>query len=59
MEKTTHNFLSLLHTRLHLGKVSLRFIIDAILEFGLADDAQALLGVQLPLSNMPGSRGTC
>lgn len=54
-----YDFLALLHTRLDLGDVPLRFIVEVVFELGLAVDAQALLGVQLALADMAGGRGTC
>lgn len=57
--EVAYNFLSLFDTGLHLRNMSLRLIIDIILELGLAEYAKALLRVQLALSNMACSRGTC
>lgn len=56
----TYDFLALLDTGLDLGDVLLAIEVGDIVEIGLSDDAQRLLGVQLALADIAvgdGSRG--
>lgn len=52
---STYDFFLLLDTRLDLMNLSLSLIVGDLVDFMFPDDAQRLLGVQLPLAYMPGN----
>jgi hypothetical protein len=53
-----YDFLGLFHARFDLRDVLLLWVVDGIVNFMLADDAERLLRVQLALSYMSGIAGS-
>jgi hypothetical protein len=50
-----YDFFALFHARFDMMDLSLRLIVGDFINLMFPDDAQRLLGVQLPLAYMPGN----